>query len=146
MTPIHSPGAQPLVRPDAAPRPDPPSARPEPEPRSFFNPIEVVVSLIILGVLAALLLPVCATRCDVTPHVRCASNLSQLWDMHRNYQAQFGGRKLLPADTGAAFWLLLTRTPPRGSSTPLSRTSTTVPSRRPAAIPPAASTAARRPT
>ncbi len=45
--------------------------------------------------------------------VRCANNLRQLWTMQANYMAQFGGRaKLMPSDTGEAFWLKLSKTAP----------------------------------
>ncbi len=43
----------------------------------------------------------------------CANNLSQLWKREYIYQAQFGGRmKLMPTETGKAFWLKLTTTKP----------------------------------
>jgi len=43
----------------------------------------------------------------------CSNNLSQLWKMQWNYMAQFGGRaKLMPPDTGGAFWLALSKTTP----------------------------------
>jgi general secretion pathway protein G len=45
--------------------------------------------------------------------VTCANNLKQLWTMQANYMAQFGGRaKLMPPDTGEAFWLKLSKTTP----------------------------------
>ncbi len=43
----------------------------------------------------------------------CANNLSQLWKIQNIYMSQFGGRmKLMPAETGTAFWLKLTKTQP----------------------------------
>ena len=44
----------------------------------------------------------------------CANHLSQLWKMQNIYRSQFGGKlKLMPKDTGAAFWLALSKTVPR---------------------------------
>lgn len=43
----------------------------------------------------------------------CANNLSQLWKMQHIYMVQFGGRtKLMPVETGKAFWLKLSKTTP----------------------------------
>jgi hypothetical protein len=43
----------------------------------------------------------------------CANNLSQLWKLQMVYMAQFGGRaKSMPAETGPAFWLALSKTEP----------------------------------
>ena len=39
---------------------------------------------------------------------QCRHNLSQLWKMQYNYMVQFGGsHKMMPAETGGAFWLKL---------------------------------------
>jgi len=43
----------------------------------------------------------------------CANNLSQLWKLQYVYMSQFGGpKKLMPEQTGAAFWLALSKTKP----------------------------------
>jgi type II secretory pathway pseudopilin PulG len=103
MTPA-SPGAQPLSA---------PVALPDVRGRARNALPTVVVSVVVIGVLAALLLPAAghATRTGKT--ASCCSNLKQLWTMQANYRAQFGGRdKLMPTDTGSAFWVRLTKTDP----------------------------------
>ncbi len=111
MTQILSPGAQRLALPETPPHPPPPSApRPDLPPRSLLSLFEVSAIVVIAGALAALLLPPTCHRPSL--HTRCATNLKQLWVMHENYRMQFGGRKLLPSDTGAGFWTLLTKTSP----------------------------------
>src|SRR6185503_12362893 len=50
---------------------------------------------------------------DLKKIASCANNLRQLWTLQTVYMSQFGGRmKRMPADTGPAFWLALTKTVP----------------------------------
>lgn len=42
----------------------------------------------------------------------CALHLTQLWKMQNVYMVQYGGpRKLMPSETGGAFWLKLSKPP-----------------------------------
>ncbi len=56
-----------------------------------------------------------ATRQDEITKARtvhCANNLKQLWIMQCNYMVQYGGsQKLMPRETGDAFWLKLSKEP-----------------------------------
>ena len=70
-----------------------------------FTLVELLVVIVIIGVLAALLLPAIARAIRRARIVNCANNLSQLWKMQNVYMSQHGGRmKLMPTETGAAFW------------------------------------------
>jgi hypothetical protein len=72
-----------------------------------------VGGILVLGILAALLLPAIARATRMARVTSCANNLSQLWRMQNVYMSQFGGRmKSMPDKTGAEFWLELNRTQP----------------------------------
>jgi type II secretory pathway pseudopilin PulG len=75
--------------------------------------VELLVVIVIIGILAALLLPAIATAIRNAKVAACANNQSQLWKMANCYMVQFGGPgKLLPVETGGAFWLKLSQTTP----------------------------------
>ncbi len=54
------------------------------------------------------------TRSGPKVDTACVNNLAQLWKMQHNYMVQYGGSsKSMPKETGADFWLKLSRvTPP----------------------------------
>ena len=52
-------------------------------------------------------------KSQIAEDSKCINNLSQLWKMQGVYQAKLGGpMKLMPKDTGKAFWLALSDTDP----------------------------------
>jgi len=72
-----------------------------------------VGGFVVLGILAALLLPAIARATERAKVTACANNLRQLWMLQQTYASQFGGReKDFPTETGSAFWLKLTQTTP----------------------------------
>lgn len=72
-----------------------------------------VGGFVVLGILAALLLPAIARATERAKVTSCANNLRQLWTLQQTYASQFGGReKDFPTETGSAFWLKLTQTTP----------------------------------
>jgi len=78
-----------------------------------FTLVELLVVIVIIGVLAAMLLPAIARAIRNSRIAKCANNMKQLWVMQQNYMAQFGGAdKLYPQDTGSMFWLKLTTVTP----------------------------------
>lgn len=64
--------------------------------------------------LAAVLMAVLTPQQSAIPRgAPCSNNLEQLWKMQQVYATQFGGkRKLMPQETGEAFWLKLAATQP----------------------------------
>ena len=78
-----------------------------------FTLVELLVVIVIIGILAALLLPAIAKAIRRARVTSCANNLSQLWKMQTVYMSQFGGpHKQMPTLTGTAFWHALTTTQP----------------------------------
>ena len=73
-----------------------------------FTLVELLVVIVIIGILAALLLPQIARAIHNARVTACASNLRSLWASQLNWAAQNGGAaKTMPTATGAAFWLKL---------------------------------------
>jgi prepilin-type N-terminal cleavage/methylation domain-containing protein len=84
-----------------------------------FTLVELLVVIVIIGILAALLLPAIARAIRNAKVTRCVNNLAQLWKMQYNYSVQYGGAdKMFPVETCGNFWLKLnTITPPLIDST-----------------------------
>ncbi len=69
--------------------------------------------IVLVGILAALLLPAIARATRNAKATACCNNLSQLWKMQHHYMVSFGGTaKSMPPETGGGFWLKLSQTTP----------------------------------
>jgi len=78
-----------------------------------FTLVELLVVIVIIAILAGILLPVIADAINTARVHACSRHLDQLWAMEINYMSQYGGTsKMLPAETGGAFWMKLTQTAP----------------------------------
>lgn len=79
-----------------------------------FTLVELLVVIVIIGILAALLLPAIARAIRNAKVTACINNLSQLWKQMHNYMVQYGGTmKSMPSESGGGFWLKMTTiTPP----------------------------------
>ena len=78
-----------------------------------FTLVELLVVIVIIGILAALLLPAIARAIRNAKVTGCVNNLAQLWKMQHNYMVQYGGSaKAMPVETGGQFWLKLTNIVP----------------------------------
>lgn len=84
------------------------------ENRGGLTFVEVLVVIVIVGILAALLIPHMFRRGRYDRRITiCANNLSQLWKMENIYRSKFGGRlKLMYPGTGKDFWLHMMSTQP----------------------------------
>lgn len=80
--------------------------------RSGFTLVELLVVIVIIAILAGLLLPAITRAVRSGRLTADANNLSQLWKTMYAYSIDYGGRhKIMPHETGGAFWLKLTTTP-----------------------------------
>ncbi len=78
--------------------------------RKGFTLVEILVVIVIIGILAALLIPAIARAIRRSHVTCCANNLSQLWKLQNVYMATYGGRmKHWATDTGKNFWLMLNK-------------------------------------
>ena len=78
-----------------------------------FTLVELLVVIVIIGILAALLLPAIARAIRNAKMTACSNNLSQLFKMQTNYMVTFGGSfKSMPSETCGSFWIKLTQVSP----------------------------------
>lgn len=77
-----------------------------------FTLVELLVVIVIIGILAALVLPAIAEAMYEARVTACASNLNQLWKMQHIYMSRYGtSMKIMPPYTGGQFWRALEETP-----------------------------------
>ncbi len=84
-----------------------------PTRRSAFTLVELLVVIVIIGILAALLIPAIAKSIHRSRVSSCASNLGQLFKLQSIYMSKFGGaQRYMPLEQGTAFWEKLAKVQP----------------------------------
>ncbi|MBI4565832.1 MAG: type II secretion system protein [Planctomycetes bacterium] len=76
-----------------------------------FTLVELLVVIVIIGILAALLLPAITRAIKQANKTTCRNNLSQLFKMTLVYLQDYGKSRYYPQETGSAFWLKFRQVP-----------------------------------
>lgn len=81
--------------------------------RRGFTLVEFLVLVVVIGILAALLVPAFVRMQRNSKIAHCANNLQALWTALEQYRTEMGGPdRAYPSESGSALWLRLSRTQP----------------------------------